>query len=107
MGKPPPRGRHGPGCRPRAAKGKGAGTGTAADAGTRRRAQGRAAEAGGWRVRVRATPRWAVLRIGRGGGERVKREGFNEERLRMGRRQERGGETNDPEMTEEKVGWKD
>ena len=57
--------------------------GTAADAGTRRRAQGRAAEAGRWRVR--AATRWAELCTGRRGGERVKREGFNDERLWMGK----------------------
>ena len=57
--------------------------GTAADAGMRRGVQGQAAEAGGC---VRATPRWAALRTGRGGGERVKREVFDDERLRMERR---------------------
>ena len=45
---------------------------TAVDAGTRRRAQGRAAEAGGRRVQT--TSRWVALRTGRGGGERVKIE---------------------------------
>ena len=55
-----------------------------ADAGTRNGAQGQAAEADGWRVRV--TPRWAALCTGRGGGERVKREGFSDERISMERR---------------------
>ena len=55
---------------------------TAADVGMRKKAQGRAAEASGWRVR--ATPRWEVLHTGRGGGERVKKEDFDYERLQMG-----------------------
>ena len=41
-----------------------------ADAGTRRGTQGRAEEAGGWRVW--ATSRWAELCAGIGGGEQVK-----------------------------------
>ena len=69
--------------------GGGTDTGTTVDAGTQHGVQGRAAEAGGWRVVL--TPRWAALHTGRGGGERVKQEGFDEERLLMGRRQERGG----------------
>ena len=55
-----------------------------ADTGMHCRVQGQAAEAGGWQVSD--TPRWAVLCTGRGGGEQVKREGFNDERLSMGRR---------------------
>ena len=43
-----------------------------ADAGIRRRAQGRAAEAGGWRVRE--TSMWAARCTGRGGGDWVKKE---------------------------------
>ena len=79
------------------------GTGTAEDAGTRRGAQGRAAEAGGWQVRE--TPRWAALCTGRGGGERVKRDDFDEERLRMRRRWESGGGgENDNETAEGKSG---
>ena len=47
-------------------------------------AQKRAANDG--RCRVRATSRWATLRFGRGGGERVQaREGFYNERLRIRR----------------------
>ena len=48
---------------------------TAADAGMRSRAQGRVAEAGGWRVwvRVQATSRWVALHTWRGGGEPVKK----------------------------------
>ena len=42
-------------------------TGTTADAGMWRGDQGRAAEAGGWRVRT--TNRWAALHTGRGGKE--------------------------------------
>ena len=59
------------------------GTGMAVDAVMQRGAQGQVAEAGGWRVRV--TPRWVALRTERGGGERVKQEGFDKEQLRMGR----------------------
>ena len=58
--------------------------GTVADSGMRRGAQRRATEAGGWRARV--TTRWEALHTGRGGGERVKRDGFENEQLRMGRR---------------------
>ena len=43
--------------------------GKVADAGMRRGAQGRAAEADGWRVR--ATSKWAALHAGRGGGYNV------------------------------------
>ena len=50
--------------------GRRTGAGTAADAGTRRGAQGRAAEAG-W-FQVKGAPRWAALCTGRGVGERVK-----------------------------------
>ena len=50
--------------------------------GAGRRAQGRAAEAGGWWVR--ATPRWAALRTRRGGAERVKLECFDDNWLLMG-----------------------
>ena len=60
------------------------GTGTVADAGMRRREKGQAEEADGWQVR--ATPRWAELRTRRGGGERVKQEDFDKDRLRMGMR---------------------
>ena len=68
---------------------------TAADAGTRRGAQGRAAETGEWGVQT--TSRWAAFRTGRGGGERVKNERastMNGYGWGGGRRQ---GETNDPE----------
>ena len=67
----------------------GTGTGTALDAGTQRGVQGLAAEVGEWQVML--TPRWAALCTGRGGGERVKQEGFDEKWLWMGRRQKRGG----------------
>ena len=60
-----------------------AGTGTAADAGTRRGAQGRTAEAGGWQMQ--AATRWEALCTGRGGWEQVKLEVFDYEHLRMGR----------------------
>ena len=48
------------------------GTGTAADAVMRSGEPGQAAEASG--RRVRSVTRWAALRTGRGGGERVKIE---------------------------------
>ena len=57
--------------------------GTAADTGMQSGVQEKAVEAGGWQVR--STHRWAALRTGRGGWERVKRVGFDEELLRMGR----------------------
>ena len=58
-------------------------TETATDACMQRREQGRAAEAGG--RRVRATPRWATFHRGRRDGDRVKQKGCDEEQLHMGR----------------------
>ena len=64
--------------------GGGTGVGTAVDAGMRRGVQGKMAEAGVWQMG--AATRWAALCTGRGGGERVKQEVFDEEWLRLGRR---------------------
>ena len=57
---------------------------TAEYAGMRSGVQVRTEDAGEWRVR--AKPRWVALCTGRGGGDQVKLEGFNDERLRMRRR---------------------
>ena len=54
---------------------------------------------------MRATPRWVPLRTRRGGEERVKSEGFDDEWLLMGvGAVGKKGEINDPEMKEEKGG---
>ena len=57
---------------------------TLSDVGKRRRVQGQAAEAGGWRLK--ATPMWVAHHTGKGAGDPLKREGFENEQLRMGRR---------------------
>ena len=63
---------------------------TEAEVGTRRGAQRRAVEAGGWRVR--AMSRWTALCTGRGGGGRVKTEKnltMNSCRWRVGKKEDR------------------
>ena len=88
-------------------RGKHNGMGTEEDAGMRRGSQGRAVEAGKCQVQAAprwATPRWAALCTRKGGGYRVKREGFDEgaaaDREAVGKR----GVKNDPEKREEKGG---
>ena len=68
-----------PGCRPRAEKGGAYRHGNGGRG--KHAAQGRTAEAFGWRVIT--TPRWVALCTGE---ERAKQEGFDNERLRIGKR---------------------
>ena len=83
-------------------RGEQTGTGTEADSGTRRRAQGRAANDGG--RRVRATYRWAALRSSRGGGERVKFRGFQRGTATDGEDVGKRGERTIQKTREEKGG---
>ena len=68
----PPRDRHGPGRRPMAARGGKRTRDTVAESSTRRGAQIRAADAGGWRVWENS--RWTTYHSGVGDGEKVYRE---------------------------------
>ena len=89
----PPRGRQGPGCRPRAAKG---GANRHGNSSRRRHAaRGSGTSGGGWRVRAASS--WAALCTGRGGGVRVKIERASKRNGYGWGGGRKEGEKNDPE----------